>query len=81
MADAMRNCAHERKDKMDKMIHQVLRFPPAILLGHVACANYSNGNYNAALGQYLTIGDANAALRTFCGHLCPLYFGSPALID
>lgn len=76
----MRSCTNERKVKMDQTIHQVLHFPEAMLLGHVASANFSNGNYNAALGQYLAIGDANAALQTFCGHLCPLYFGSPALI-
>ena len=66
---------------MDKTIHKTLCFPPSILMKHMACANYAQANYNAALGLYLNLGDAEAAMQTFCDHLCPLYFGSPALIS
>ena len=67
--------------QMEKTIHETLCFPRSIFLKHMACANYAQGNYNAALGLYLKLGDAEAALQTFCEHLCPLYFGSPALIS
>lgn len=78
----MRNLDGNTKMKadMDKIIHNKLCFPESLLINHKACANHAQGNYNAALGLYLNIGDIETAQQIFCNHLCPLYFGSLALI-
>jgi len=77
----MRGRSQAAKQEMDSVMHQVLGLPPSMLLRHMANANQSAGNFNAALGQFLTIGDAGSALQIFSGHLCPLYFGSPDLVN
>jgi len=80
-AGATRGRSQAAKQEMDSVMHQVLGLPPSMLLGHMANANQSAGNFNAALGQFLTIGDAGSALQIFSGHLCPLYFGSSDLVN